>query len=106
MEKAAEYKTLNEFYPFYLREHSHPTNKILHFIGTGLVLAIVVSSIIIRKPLLLWLCPVFGYGFAWVGHFFIEKNRPATFKYPLLSLLSDFRLFFDILRGKVKIKER
>ncbi len=101
MEK--KYKTLGEFYPFYLSEHSNPTNKILHFIGTGISIALlgyfITTLQFVKIPLIL----LVGYGFAWVGHFIFEKNRPATFEYPLYSFICDFKMFFDIIRGKVKI---
>jgi hypothetical protein len=71
-------------------------------VGTGLVLVILFWSVISWQPLKLLLIPVVGYAFAWVGHFFFEKNKPATFQYPLYSLVSDFLLFFDLLRGKEK----
>jgi hypothetical protein len=100
MEK--KYQSLKAFYPFYLTEHQHPTSRILHFIGTGLVLVLLVVAISLGKYFWLFGIPVIGYGFAWVGHFFFEKNKPATFSYPLYSLASDFLLFFDLLRGKEK----
>lgn len=100
MEK--KYQSLKEFYPYYLTEHQHPTSRILHFIGTGLVLLLLVASLSLGKYIWLFAIPVIGYGFAWVGHFFFEKNKPATFTYPLYSLASDFLLFFDLLRGKEK----
>lgn len=100
MEK--KYQSLKAFYPYYLTEHQHPTSRILHFIGTGLVLVLLVVSLSLGKYSWLFGIPVIGYGFAWVGHFFFEKNKPATFTYPLYSLASDFLLFFDLLRGKEK----
>lgn len=100
MEK--KYQSLKEFYPYYLTEHQHPTSRILHFIGTGLVLLLLLVSLSFGKYAWLFGIPVIGYGFAWVGHFFFEKNKPATFSYPFYSLASDFLLFFDLLRGKEK----
>ena len=100
MEK--KYQSLKEFYPYYLTEHQHPTSRILHFIGTGLVLLLLVSALSLGEYTWLFGIPVIGYGFAWVGHFFFEKNKPATFTYPFYSLASDFLLFFDLLRGKEK----
>ncbi|MCB9092067.1 MAG: DUF962 domain-containing protein [Halobacteriovoraceae bacterium] len=100
MEK--KYQTLKEFYPYYLSEHENKTNKTLHFIGTAL--ALIVFSIVAFQGLWNWLPIVFvmGYLFAWIGHFFFEKNKPATFQYPLYSFICDFLMFFDILRGRVK----
>jgi hypothetical protein len=94
--------SLKEFYPFYLTEHSNSTSRILHFIGTSLVLLLIPAALILHDLRLLFLIPFVGYGFAWVGHFFFEKNKPATFKYPAYSLASDFILFWDLLRGKEK----
>ena len=73
------------------------------FAGTWLVIAVAVTAIYLRKPALLWLMPVVGYGFAWVGHFFFEHNKPATFKYPIYSLAGDWVMWKDIMAGKVKI---
>ncbi len=100
MEK--KYKSLKEFYPYYLSEHQHPTSRLLHFIGTGLVLVVLGLALALENYSWLAGIPVLGYGFAWVGHFFFEKNKPATFTYPFYSLASDFILFFDLLRGKEK----
>ncbi len=94
--------TLKEFYPFYLEEHSNSTSRILHFIGTSLVLLLIPTALIVNDAKVLFLIPFVGYGFAWVGHFFFEKNKPATFQYPGYSLASDFILFWDLLRGKEK----
>lgn len=93
----AEYKTLREFWPFYLGEHSHPVNRWLHAVGSLGVLGIVGAAIATRQPLLLVGAPFMGYGFAWVGHFFVEKNKPASFKYPLKSFISDWRLLYVTL---------
>jgi len=100
MEK--KYQSLKEFYPYYLSEHQNPTSRLLHFVGTGLVLVVLVLGIALENYSWLAGIPVLGYGFAWVGHFFFEKNKPATFTYPFYSLASDFLLFFDLLRGKEK----
>jgi hypothetical protein len=97
-----KYQSLKEFYPYYLSEHQNPTSRLLHFIGTGLVLVVLVLGIALENYSWLAGIPVLGYGFAWVGHFFFEKNKPATFTYPFYSLASDFLLFFDLLRGKEK----
>ena len=94
--------SLKEFYPFYLTEHSNSTSRILHFIGTSLVLLLIPAALLLQDLRLLFLIPFVGYGFEWVGHFFFEKNKPATFKYPAYSLASDFLLFWDLLRGKEK----
>ncbi|WP_299443954.1 DUF962 domain-containing protein [uncultured Aquimarina sp.] len=93
-------KTYPEFYKFYLTEHQNRTSRTLHFIGTFLVFIIIAIAIYYGWSWKWFLVPVVGYGFAWVGHAFFEKNKPATFKYPFWSLISDFKLFFEILLGK------
>lgn len=93
-------KTFEEFWPHYLGEHRHPLNRALHFAGTSLVYVIVVMAIF-QTPWLLFLAPVVGYGFAWVGHFMVERNRPATFTYPLWSLRGDFRMHARMLTGRL-----
>jgi hypothetical protein len=97
-------QSLKEFYPYYLSEHQNYTCRVLHFVGTGLLFAILFSALFTKNYEWLLAIPVVGYSFAWVGHFFFEKNKPATFKYPLFSLASDFILFFDLLRGKEKFR--
>ena len=98
-----KFSSFRDFYPFYLSEHRHPVSRRLHFIGTALVLVTLLVTILTRHWYLLWLLPVVGYGFAWSGHFFFEKNRPATFKHPLYSLCGDFVMFRDILLGRIKL---
>jgi hypothetical protein len=100
---AKAFSSFSEFYPFYLEEHANSTCKLLHFIGTWLVVLVAVVAFILNEPKWLWLMPLLGYGFAWVGHFFFERNRPATFRHPLYSLLGDFVMWKDIMTGKVKI---
>jgi len=88
-----EYKNLDEFYPFYISQHSNRTNRRLHFIGTILALLQLLRTIFFTFTITnLLFTFVIGYGFAWVGHFFFEKNKPATFKYPWLSFQGDMRL--------------
>ncbi len=96
-----EFKSFREFYPFYLREHSNSTCRKLHFIGTCGVISLLLLFFFTGNLLTLVLLPIVGYGFAWAGHFIFEKNRPATFKHPFYSLLGDFRMFWDILTGKI-----
>jgi hypothetical protein len=98
-----EYKDFKDFYPFYLEEHSNRTCRALHFAGTWLVVGIVVWTIYSGNPWLLLWAPVAGYGFAWVGHFFFGKNRPATFSYPLYSFMGDWVMWKDIMAGKVRL---
>ncbi|HYE64236.1 MAG TPA: DUF962 domain-containing protein [Pyrinomonadaceae bacterium] len=98
-----KYSNFTGFYPFYLSEHSDPKCRLLHFAGSLLVLLTVFYSVVTRQWLALLFVPLIGYGFAWVGHFFFEHNRPATFTYPLYSLMGDWVMFKDILTGKVKL---
>ncbi len=90
-------KSFQEFYVYYLSEHRNKTCRTLHFIGTSLVLTFLLTAIFYGTLLNWLLIPVVGYSFAWVGHFFFEKNKPATFSYPFWSLISDFKMFFEIL---------
>jgi len=99
-----KYKSLQEFYPFYLSEHQNTTSRVLHFIGTALVIISLIGGILFHDLRFLIAIPFLGYGFAWVGHFFFEKNKPATFQYPGYSLASDFMLFWDLLNGKQSFK--
>ncbi|MEQ9263290.1 MAG: DUF962 domain-containing protein [Owenweeksia sp.] len=99
-----EYTSLKEFYPYYLTEHRDYTCRVLHFIGTGLVVLSFLTFWFTFNWLYLALIPFLGYGFAWVGHFFFEQNKPATFKYPGYSLASDFILFWHLLIGKEKFR--
>lgn len=91
-----------EFYPYYLSEHSDPTCRRLHFVGTALAIVLASAALLTRTWWLLALLPVAGYGFAWIGHFFFERNRPATFRHPFYSLLGDFVMFGDVVRGRVR----
>ena len=96
-------KSFEEFYPFYLKQHSNKICRLLHVIGTTIVLALAFTAVYHNIPALWIAVPIAGYGFAWVGHFFFEKNKPATFQYPLWSLRSDFKMYFDILSGKIPL---
>jgi len=95
------YQSFTEFYPFYLQEHQNTTCRRLHFIGSACVLICLGYTLLTQQWLYLFALPVIGYGFAWVGHFFFEHNRPATFKYPVYSLIGDWVMFKDILSGKI-----
>lgn len=106
MNSERRFTSLDEFYPYYLTEHQNPTCRLLHFIGTALVFVSFFAFLFTFNWIYLVLIPFLGYGFAWVGHYFFEKNKPATFKYPGYSLASDFIMFFDILRGKESINPK
>jgi hypothetical protein len=99
----SSFASFKEFYPFYLGEHSNVTCRRLHFVGTSGVLLIALL-VIFQQLNSMWLfaLPVCGYGFAWVGHFFFEKNRPATFKHPLYSFVGDWVMYKDMLTGKLR----
>jgi hypothetical protein len=101
-----QFKTFKEFYPYYLQEHRNSTCKIFHFIGTSLVILTVIAAIVLQSGRLALAVPFVGYGFAWIGHFFFEKNRPATFIYPGKSLLADFVLFKDLLTGRIQFFDK
>ena len=100
---AKRFGSFRDFYPFYLSEHSHPICRRLHFVGSLLVLACVALAAITRDAWWLVGAPLAGYGCAWVGHFFFEHNRPATFTYPVYSLIGDWVMFKDIIIGKVRL---
>ena len=97
-----KYSTFTAFYPFYLSEHSNRTCRRLHFVGTSLGLVFFASAIATQNWWLLLAGFVCGYAFAWVGHFFFEHNRPATFSYPFYSLLGDWVMWKDMLSGRIK----
>ncbi|UTW60850.1 DUF962 domain-containing protein [bacterium SCSIO 12741] len=95
-----KYKSFQEFYPYYLSEHREKGTRILHFIGTTLFLLLVSWAIWSLNAWFILGGVVAAYGCAWIGHFFVEKNKPATFQYPIWSLISDFKLYFQIWGGK------
>jgi len=98
-----EFASFRDFYPYYLSEHRNRTCRRLHFAGTLLVVVTFLVALVTARWALLWLLPVFGYGFAWAGHFVFEKNRPATFRHPLYSLAGDFVMFRDALTGRIHL---
>ena len=101
-EQQARYTNFSDFYPFYLEEHSNPVCRALHYTGTSLALLLWIYALWTGQYLLLLAGLVVGYGFAWTGHFFFEHNRPATFSHPWYSLVGDFRLFGDMLSGRIR----
>jgi len=95
------YQSFKEFYPFYLSQHRNKTCRNLHFIGSSLILIMLSYAVFNAQYLLLLTLPVIGYGFAWIGHFVFEKNKPATFTYPLWSFIGDWKMFWQMLIGKL-----
>lgn len=96
-----EYASFNDFYPTYLSEHSHRINRQLHFLGSTLAL---LSLMLLLTTHQWWWLPVAilcGYGFAWIGHFMVEKNQPATFRHPLYSFLGDWTMYWQMLTGQI-----
>ena len=95
------FASFEAFYPYYIHEHSNPVCRRIHVVGSALVIVAALLGLFVNAW---WFAamPLIGYGFAWVGHFFFEKNRPATFKYPLWSLMGDWRMFFETVGGKRK----
>lgn len=96
-----QFSSYDEFFDFYLQQHSNPANRALHATGTILGLGVVGGALLARKPMYALLFFPVGYGFAWTGHFLVEKNKPATFGHPLWSFVSDFRMLGLMLSGKL-----
>lgn len=99
----ARYASFREFYPFYLSEHADRTCRRLHFVGSTLVLLVFAIALATQRWLLLLLLPLLGYGFAWVGHFFFEHNKPATFTYPVYSFAGDWVMYWQMLTGRMRL---
>lgn len=95
------FNSFSDFYPYYLEEHANRTCRRLHFIGTSLVILTALYAVFSGNWSALWALPILGYGFAWVGHFYFEHNKPATFQHPFYSLAGDFVMYKDILTGKI-----
>ena len=94
-------RTFADFYPFYLSEHANRVSRRLHFVGTSIALALLFAALLTQVWWLILVALLQGYAFAWVGHFFFEHNRPATFKYPGFSFVGDWRMWWDIVTGKI-----
>ncbi len=97
-----KYLTFSEFWPFYVAEHSRRGTRILHFLGTTLFFIFLSKALFYQSLKDLIPAVALAYGCAWTGHFLIEKNRPATFQYPLFSLMGDFKMYWLMLRGRMK----
>ncbi len=102
MKKQTAFRTFGEFYPYYLGEHANRTSRRLHFVGTSLVLVWLLAAAITGAGWLVWVAVVQAYAFAWIGHYFFERNRPATFRHPWWSLMGDWRMWWDILTGRIR----
>jgi hypothetical protein len=96
------YNSFSEFWPHYLTEHSKPETRLLHLVGTTAGIGCLVAFIFIGKWWLFPLALIPGYGAAWIGHFFIEKNKPATFEYPLWSFVGDYKMIWLMLTGRIR----
>jgi hypothetical protein len=95
------YERFDDFYPVYLSEHANRTSRRLHFVGSSLALVCLAGFVATLNPLWLLAALLCGYGFAWVGHFFFEHNRPATFRQPLYSLMGDWKMYWQTLTGRI-----
>jgi hypothetical protein len=100
---APEFRSFEDFYPFYLSEHSNRISRRLHFTGTSIACALIIAAAITQRGWLLAVALVQGYAFAWIGHYFFEHNRPATFRHPAYSLVGDWRLWWDILNRRLPL---
>lgn len=97
-----DHQSYSAFWPYYLKEHAKFGTRLYHYVGTALGLVAVATALVTGNYWLILLVPLLGYGFAWVSHAFIEKNKPATFTYPLWSLMSDYRMFFLAVTGRLR----
>ena len=101
MAEPQKFQKYNEFFQFYLTQHRNPRNRVLHAMGTTLGVLVVLGSLLSGHPWYALLFFPIGYGFAWTGHFLLEKNKPATFGYPFWSFISDFRMVGLMLTGRL-----
>jgi len=97
----SRYNSFTEFWPYYLAEHSKPGTRLLHLVGTTIALGCAAYFIVVGKWWLFPLALIPGYGAAWIGHFFLEKNKPVTFQYPLWSFMGDYKMIFMMLTGRM-----
>jgi hypothetical protein len=96
------YKSLDEFWPYYVGEHSRRLTRIFHFIGNTNLFIWLFMAMLRRRPRYVIWGVISSYIFAWIGHFYVERNRPATFEYPVLSALADMRMYGLMLRGEMR----
>ncbi len=97
------FRTFADFYPFYLSEHANRISRRLHFVGTSIAVVLLITALVTQLWWLVAVALIQGYAFAWVGHFFFEHNKPATFRYPGFSFMGDWRLWWEILTGKARL---
>jgi hypothetical protein len=100
MDSNMQFHSFAEFYPFYLAEHRHPVSRRLHLAGTTISILVLAAAIWLQSWWLLLGAFVQGYSLAWIGHWFFERNRPATFRHPLWSFAGDWRMWWEALRGR------
>jgi hypothetical protein len=100
------YTSFKDFYPYYLSEHQNPICRYLHFQGSLIAIALLVYFIITKQYVLIPFCIIQGYAHAWIGHFIFEKNRPATFKYPLYSFMGDWVMMWQLLTFQIKFNSK
>jgi len=96
------FASFRDFYPFYLGEHANRTSRRLHVVGSSLVLIVLFAVLVTQRWVWLLSLPLLGYGFAWVGHFFFEKNRPATFTHPFYSFAGDWVMWWQVVTGRIR----
>jgi hypothetical protein len=101
MSEVKTYRNFGEFYRFYLSEHANRTSRRLHFMGTSIAALLLLAAVVTQGWWLIGIALVQGYAFAWIGHFFFEHNKPATFRYPVLSFIGDWRLWWEILTRRI-----
>lgn len=99
--KPREFASFQDFWQFYLSEHSQPGTKLLHFAGTSIAIVCAATALLLPSFVLLLVGLAAGYGFAWLSHFLVEKNRPATFRHPWLSFVADLKLWAYVLAGRI-----
>jgi len=97
MTTSTSFSSFADFYPYYLTEHANRTSRRLHVAGTSCVVILCVLTVVTKNWSLLWLLPLIGYSFAWIGHYVFEKNRPATFRHPIYSLMGDFKMWWQVI---------
>jgi hypothetical protein len=98
---ARDFENYDDFFAFYVQQHSHPGNRLLHALGTTLGISVLIAALVLGHPWLALLWIPIGYAFAWTGHFLLEGNRPATFGHPWWSFLSDFRMLALMFTGRL-----